>query len=91
LSTACNVARWGVSSGIIANPLQTDGGETVLQNFDYGGSLDGFTPTGKPRYSPSIAGGDTGSACFAAAVSLETSNGIEISGLNAEEQVFKHC
>jgi hypothetical protein len=32
--------------------------------------------------------GNTGSANFAMAVDLETSNGVEISGLNAEEQVI---
>lgn len=32
--------------------------------------------------------GNTGSANFAMAIDLETSNGVEISGLNAEEQVF---
>lgn len=30
--------------------------------------------------------GTLGSACFAMATDLETSNGVEISGLNAEEQ-----
>lgn len=30
--------------------------------------------------------GDVGSTCFAMSVDLETSNGLEISGLNAEEQ-----
>jgi hypothetical protein len=32
--------------------------------------------------------GNTGSANFGMAIDLETSNGVEISGLNAEEQVF---
>lgn len=34
----------------------------------------------------SSAAGDVGSTCFCMAVDLETSNGLEISGLNAEEQ-----
>ena len=34
----------------------------------------------------SAAAGDVGSTCFAMAIDLETSNGLEISGLNAEEQ-----
>ena len=34
----------------------------------------------------SCAAGDVGSACFCMAIDLETSNGLEISGLNAEEQ-----
>lgn len=81
LSTACNVSRWGVGTGF------GGGFDTVLQNFDYGWSTVGMeTSVGKPAYVKTMAGGDTGSACFAAAISLETSNGVEISGLNAEEQ-----
>jgi len=34
----------------------------------------------------SSAAGDVGSTCFCMAIDLETSNGLEISGLNAEEQ-----
>lgn len=85
LSTACNVTRW-------AYPPSTQVGSSnrFLQNRDYAVSLtsvDSFR--GQPRviqYVNSYSGGDFGSACFAAAISLETSNGIEISGLNAEEQ-----
>ena len=40
-----------------------------------------------PANGNSLAG-NTGSANFAMAIDLETSNGVEISGLNAEEQVF---
>lgn len=85
LSTACNVTRW-------AYPPATRAGtsERYLQNKDYAAGLTSVNAaTGQPRIiiSPSsYVGGDFGSACFAAAISLETSNGIEISGLNAEEQ-----
>lgn len=83
LSTACNVTRWGVSSGV----LTAGAVGTQLQNSDYGTSIKGFDIYGKPIVTKTQAGGDLGSACFAAAISLETSNGIEISGLNADEQV----
>lgn len=85
LSTACNVTRW-------ASPPATQVGTSnrFLPNRDYAVSLTSVNAaTGQPRviqYANSYAGGDFGSACFAAAISLETSNGIEISGLNAEEQ-----
>lgn len=43
--------------------------------------------TDSPQGGNAFAG-NTGSANFAMAIDLETSNGVEISGLNAEEQVF---
>jgi hypothetical protein len=42
-------------------------------------------PTLAPAFVSSAAG-EVGSSCFCMAVDLETSNGLEISGLNAEEQ-----
>jgi hypothetical protein len=42
--------------------------------------------TGYTVTSAQSAAGDCGSSCFAIAIDLETSNGLEISGLNAEEQ-----
>lgn len=83
LSTACNVTRWASPIGVntITNVAR-------LQNLDYGYSQLGTVfASARPVVLRTIAGGDLGSACFAAAISLETSNGIEISGLNAEEQV----
>lgn len=82
LSTACNVTRWAV-------PCCDVSGGTVkrLPNTDYAFSTISVAPaTGRPEITFTPAGGDLGSCCFAAAISLETSNGIEISGLNAEEQ-----
>lgn len=80
LSTGCNVTRW-------AYPANNLGGSRILQNHDYSTSvLTVLADTGIPTVVPSFTGGDLGSQCFAAAISLETSNGIEISGLNAEEQ-----
>ena len=85
LSTGCNVSRW-------ANPVGTNGITRFLQNADYARSCTLVEPTnGIPFVIASGVGGDQGSACFAAAISLETSNGIEISGLNAEEQVLFVC
>ena len=81
LSTPANILRWGMQS--------TSSG--VLQEFDFTRSLSGFDENNCPVVPSPGAGnlaGTLGSQCFAAAVSLETSNGIEISGLNAEEQVY---
>jgi hypothetical protein len=69
-----------------------------FNELDYCANITNFALTGvaAPTYSRvtvdsqtvgnSLAG-NVGSACYASAISLETSNGLEISGLNAEEQV----
>jgi hypothetical protein len=80
LSSSCNTIRWAMQ-----NLTGT------LQEYDYSQKLSGFFPSGLPRLQVVEAAGnsfcgDVGSQCFAMAVDLETSNGIEISGLNAEEQ-----
>jgi hypothetical protein len=46
-------------------------------------TADTVSPAGGNAFA-----GNTGSANFAMAIDLETSNGVEISGLNAEEQVI---
>lgn len=80
LSTACNTTRW-------ASPASSNSTIRQLQELDYYTSGVTFAAaTGIPTVINTGAGGDLGSQCFAAAISLETSNGIEISGLNAEEQ-----
>jgi len=80
LSTACNISRW-------AYPPLVRGGSRILQNLDYSGDVSSIDPaTGIPTFFATGVGGGLGSQCFSAAISLETSNGIEISGLNAEEQ-----
>lgn len=79
LSTSTNAARWGISSLYL------------LQN-DYNSSVSGFDANGKAQnWSPFSQSANSfvstfGSACFGMAIDLETSNGMEISGLNAEEQ-----
>lgn len=81
LSSNCNTTKWA---------LQNSTG--TLQEFDYKQLLRGFNAVGVPNASTFLESGansfcgDMGSQCFAMAIDLETSNGIEISGLNAEEQ-----
>jgi hypothetical protein len=81
LSTPCNTSRWA---------LQNAAG--YLQEFDYTTSLrsiDGATGVTALQHLESATNafcGTLGSQCFAMAIDLETSNGVEISGLNAEEQ-----
>ena len=78
LSTPCNIIRWGLQSAT-----------GVLQELDFSTSVKSFDSSNRPVLLASdtdTIAGTMGSQCFAAAVSLETSNGIEISGLNAEEQ-----
>ena len=87
LSSGVNTTRWAMG----ANTGNT------LNDQDYTTSIVNYSATGRPVVTPSYAlsGGATGvsragalgSQCFVMATGLETSNGIEISGLNAEEQV----
>ena len=98
LSTNTNVTKWGLSSGVLITSATT--GNLVLQEYDYSysqGSYNAGNPTpivnvieSNGQYStfgPANGfSGTLGSACFAMATNFETSNGIEISGLNAEEQ-----
>jgi len=81
LSTGCNASKWALQ-----NP-----GSGLLQEFDYSFSLQSFSNVGIPStFNVEAAGnafcGTQASSCFAMATDLETSNGVEISGLNAEEQ-----
>jgi hypothetical protein len=77
LSTACNTLRWSYTGVGVSN--------------DFKENVFCFTTAGTPTTSGAKAStlalaGNMGSQCFASAIDLETSNGIEISGLNAEEQ-----
>lgn len=85
LSTSVNTTRWAVGidqAGIFNN---------VANWFDYNVALSAYDANGAPTfefantYANSFCA-TTGSMCFAMAIDLETSNGMEISGLNAEEQ-----
>lgn len=81
LSTGVNVTKWGYQNTATGR----------LAEFDYSTRLNGFTSAGA-----SIQGtvavttnsfvGDLASSAFVMSTDLETSNGVEISGLNAEEQ-----
>lgn len=82
LSTPVNASRWALQST----------GNGALQEFDFNYTLQSVDAFGTPTRNLSASTsngfcGDMGSQCFAMGVSLETSNGVEISGLNAEEQV----
>ena len=80
LSCTTNTLKWA---------LQSAGG--FLHEYDYSKSLNLFSANGVPSITSHETAtnsfcGDLGSACFTVATDLETSNGVEISGLNAEEQ-----
>ena len=82
LSTPLNTSRWALQ------PISSTG---VLQEFDFMTTLGTFGSKGEISVGPTSStancyAGDLGSQCFAMAISLETSAGLEISGLNAEEQ-----
>ena len=99
LATPCNVLKWAVPPAAISWNLA--GGAlafSLLPEFDYKYQVvrwqnnspvvlpvEGFTSTGSAAGGNAFAG-NQGSSCFAMAVDLETTNGGEISGLNAEEQ-----
>jgi hypothetical protein len=69
---------------------------TKHNELDYNSYLQQVDANGYPTFTrtthpvPTGAGnsfsGTLGSSCFTAAIDLETSSGIEISGMNAEEQ-----
>lgn len=96
LSTPCNVLKWAIppmsrTTNFAATVF------TTLPEFDYKFSLVRWQNAAPIIYGVENAnylGGDAisafagnmGSSCFAMAIDLETSNGGEISGLNAEEQ-----
>jgi hypothetical protein len=93
LSSSANTLNWAVSR------LQTSGGTdnttAILPVTDYDHGLIGYDANGRMLYAaPAYTGatstvglaGTIPSCCYASAIDLETSNGVEISGLNAEEQ-----
>lgn len=89
LSTNCNSSRWAIPPAAL--DFQATTVASGLSEFDYDTTIVGFkangVPVAKEISSPtSSVSGDVGSCCFGMATDLETSNGLEISGLNAEEQ-----
>lgn len=82
LNTANNANRFAVTRGNVNNINPNSADFTVVTPIPTAnGQFGGSTALLKPPYA-----GATGSTCFCMATSLETSNGMEISGLNAEEQ-----
>jgi hypothetical protein len=92
LSTGVSPARW-------ATPVGTNnidyGLASRLNEFDYNCAIINYTGGGLPSYkavtTPSITIGNScagglGSSVYVSSTNLETSNGVEISGMNAEEQ-----
>ena len=76
LSSSVSAIRWGA-------PFLT-----TVHEYDYQAdatyNTDGSLVINTAQTAPFVGG--VGSACYCAAIDLETSNGVEISGLNAEEQ-----
>jgi len=91
LQTNTNAKNWAIQP--LSCPLNVAAGAstTLLPEFDY--SLQPIKRAANGRYEVKAIEhtgngmcGTLPSSCFAMATSLETSNGMEISGLNAEEQ-----
>lgn len=81
LSTGVNASKWAVQG--------TSGG--LLQEYDYTFAIQSFGSAGviaaaSVENKANSFCGTLASSCFAMSTDLETSNGVEISGLNAEEQ-----
>jgi hypothetical protein len=92
LSTGSNVLKWAVPPFAVTlnqnNPITI--AYDTLPEFDYEHALCRWDNGSMAVYScetnANSSCGNIGSSCFAMAIDLETSNGGEISGLNAEEQ-----
>lgn len=96
LSTGVNKLRWAIPPAASNTNVGTYSTQYLESDFAwfYNGVANGNTK-GQPAFTKvtipaQSAGngfsGNAGSSCFAMAIDLETSNGVEISGLNAEEQ-----
>lgn len=93
LSSSVNTNRWAANpaADVLTDLDTAPYAFTILPEFDYDYSLVQNTASGMPLVkkittAASGAAGTLGSAIFGIAIDLETSNGLEISGLNAEEQ-----
>ncbi len=94
LSPPVNSNRWAMPPSTATITPTGNPTASALNEFDYCCNVVGWTH-GNPIYSlvQSAAAatgnsfcGNLGSNCFTMAMNLETSNGVEISGLNAEQQ-----
>jgi len=84
LSTNIIPLSWAV-------PAITNYTVNLLPEYDYSYSIVAYDTNGTPKYVSkenafSAYCGNAPSSMYACAINFETSNGIEISGLNAEEQ-----
>ena len=98
LSTGVNKLRWAIPPSSAGTDIGAGSGaySTVYSESDYAFVYQGVSnSSGLPAFNqmtiPALVSGNgfsgnVGSSCFAMAIDLETSNGVEISGLNAEEQ-----
>jgi len=89
LSTGINPLRWAIPYQTTANIAI--GSTLAITEADYQVEITGFNANGS-AVSATVdypQHGNVGSSCFAMAIDLESSNGVEISGLNAQEQVIK--
>jgi hypothetical protein len=97
LSTSVNSTRWALSPASIEATYGSGTGEfkTTYAETDFSSALLSFNAKGQPlidnvtlplENDGNSFAGPLGSSAFAMAIDLETSNGVEISGLNAEEQ-----
>ena len=84
LKTNTSTLNWAV-------PAIINQTSNLLAEYDFSFSALGYSAYGIPNWVVSESGysafcGNTPSSMYACAINFETSNGIEISGLNAEEQ-----
>ena len=87
LSTPANITRWAIQADIGGRLSEFDFNQTILYTSrNTGCPVYMQTSGGFPSTPNNSTSGTTGSNCFAMAINLETSNGVDISGLNAEEQ-----
>ena len=92
LSKALNiVGDYRLSTGVNSSKWALQNATGHLQEYDYADALRLVGTNGIPSVTVIESAtngfcGTLGSQCFAMATDLETSNGVEISGLNAEEQ-----
>jgi len=99
LSSNVSVHNWAINPLGTVPELSTT--HSLLSEYDYDYQSLRFKPTGSLVVSEASAAtpptgqtqgasytvaGNLASSCFVMAIDLETSNGLEISGLNAEEQ-----
>lgn len=87
LSTPANITRWAIQASASGELPESDFNHTILyQTSTTGCPVYMATTSGFPATVINGSSGTAGSSCFAMAINLETSNGVDISGLNAEEQ-----